>query len=173
MEAIHLGGLASAILGVCCSQGDRGQRTVGAWIASVVMLVAMADTALGVTLVPAVVWFAVLLALAVVPAFALRRDVTARMSPAAAGMVAHRALSLLLMAGMTLLMAGHSPGHEHSGHHSMPLATLVVAGGAMLFAGFTLWLVLRLVRRRRRGSALAIVEVASMGAAVTIMAIAL
>lgn len=135
-EVLHATALVPATIGVCCTIGDRRRAVEVA--AGVLMLVAMADLALGSGLVPAWLWAAAMLGLAVPLA-------VVRSHHAAAGMVLMGLLAALQahhhhVAGMVGGAAGlHAFGH---GLASTALPVWIVFG--------TGWYVVHEERRIRR-----------------------
>jgi hypothetical protein len=178
-DLLHVSALVPATVGVCCTVRDRSR-----WVelaAGLVMLLAMADLALGAGLLSPLVW-AVLLVGGGVGALVQERDLRSWSGLHAAG-------GLFLMADLAMLMAHHAhvasmtgaeptDGHDHA-HTGVPhaheLAHALVGqgllGAALVGTVAYLALTVRLSRSRRGApdAALLGVESGAMGLAVLLM----
>lgn len=175
-ELLHLSALLPAAFGVCCTVGGRRRGRVGfEAVAAVVMLVAMADVALGLGLVAPILWVVGSLALAVAqPLVEPRRHsaptvIEPRRNPHRS---LHTSLGLIVMAGLIALMsAGHTA--SVSGHHGGGgLLPLLVFGGSAVYVGYSTWRAVILFRMSLRDLP-GCLEAASMAASVALMAGAL
>lgn len=171
-EVMHFGALLSAGVGLQCTVGARRDDALR-WIPAAIMLLAMADIALGTALLAPIVWVAVMLGVAVWLA------VRVRLAPANDGasrharvMWLHHACALVVMAGLTGAMgaAATPSGDAHHGASGGILTGLALAG-SLAFVGFTAWVIVRVVRRPQRAM-LATIEAGSMVAMVGAMALA-
>lgn len=153
IEALHLGSMLPATLGACCVAGGADRRSPLAWLGMLAMLAAMADTMLlPRPVVPAIVWAAVLVGLALATAVRgrLARSGGGERPHPAGGMDVHRALQAVLTAGLVVAAAGHHAGaHPSAGGlpgahdgHSLPIAALIAAA-ALVFALASGWLAAR------------------------------
>lgn len=197
-ELLHVAALLPAALGVCCTAGRR--RATPELATAVVMLVVMADLALGIVSVPPVVWTAVLVATALIVASGSRRRgsrthpapddggtrpgraiATVAPTHAARAMTVTTATGALVMAGLASLMTAAGPGRQSgatsavaSGHHSGSLIGGVLPGvvilAAVVYTGVVVWGIVRGVRERR--GRLETAERASMATSVVLMALA-
>lgn len=136
-EALHAWALAPTALGTCCLIAARRRVRVSEIAASVLMLLAMLDTALpGQVLAP--VFWAVLLIVGAIGIAAVRR---VRSRAAASSVPAHSradpalhtTLGLVVMAALLLGMPGHGAtgGHAHTG---MGPTVLIIAAVAYIAA---------------------------------------
>lgn len=138
-ELLHAWALAPAALGTCCLAADRRRVRAPELAASVLMLLAMLDIAVGRLLAP-VYWAALLLAAAMLLAAARRRGRRhADAAPAAAtGMTLHTTLGLVVMAALVLGMGASTSGSggtttlDH--HHGSALGAGAPAGLVLLAA---------------------------------------
>jgi hypothetical protein len=180
-ELLHLSALLPAAFGVCCTVGGRrrGRALLGyEGFAAVVMLVAMADVALGLGLLAPILWVAglTLLALTSVALRSRRSLVPEPVEGRSVGGAAHRSLhtslGLIVMAGLVALMsAGHAasvPSH-HGGGGLLPL---LVLGGSAAYTGYSAWRAATLFRMPHR-DLVGCLEAACMAASVALMAGAL
>ena len=132
---LHLVSLAPAAVGLCCLAADRRRARALELSAAVIMMAAMADTAIGQVVSP-VWWCAVLLLTAIVlgavrgrargsvgmpMAAAPGRAVTAVAGAGGgfggAAMAAHAASGLVVMAALLLAMTGTGGAGAPAGHH--------------------------------------------------------
>lgn len=191
-EMLHLSALLPAAFGVCCTVGGRrrGRLPFGfEGVAAVVMLVAMADVALGLGLLAPILWVVGLVLLALVSPLATRptsliehaaseerirqaqepssvyRD---QMTKARPHRTIHTSLGLIVMAGLVALMsAGHAA--SVSGHHGGGgLLPWLVFGGSAAYVGYSSWRAVTLFRMPFR-DLLGSLEAASMAASVALM----
>ncbi|SFN82468.1 hypothetical protein [Mycetocola miduiensis] len=170
-ELLHVSALLPAAFGACCTVGGRRRGRVRFGfeaLAAVVMLVAMADVALGLSLVAPILWVVGLVALAVVGAAPLDPLAGAKRSQGTHRTL-HTSLGLIVMAGLVALMsAGHvaSVSGHHGGGGMLPA---LVLGGAAIYVGYSAWRAVTLYRMPRR-DLLGCLEAASMAASVALMA---
>ncbi|MBG6238480.1 hypothetical protein IWX78_001452 [Mycetocola sp. CAN_C7] len=168
-ELLHLSALLPAAFGACCTVGGRRRGRVRSGFeasAAVVMLVAMADVAVGLGLVAPILWVVGLVVLAVVsPVIGIRHDRSREVRPHPG---LHTSLGLIVMAGLIALMsAGHVasvPVHHGGGG----LFLLLVFGGSAIYVGYSAWRAVTLYRMPRR-DLLGCLEAASMAASVALM----
>jgi hypothetical protein len=179
IDPLHVGILIPTAIGLCCTVGDRRSRSVALWLPAGVMGLAMFDMALGLGLLPALGWAAVLVLLSL--AGAMRHRLSRAAWPVAgrhaAGMMIHRSGGLILMAVLLLAMetgrAGTSlrrSAHDHGGATGM-LAVLAVTGTIVFIAGTGI-LTSKLLRRNSNRDVLTGVEAGSMGLSVGLMGLA-
>lgn len=181
VEALHLGALLPAAVGVSCTAG--GRRGAGDLLAAIVMLVAMVDVATGAALLTPLTWSAVLVVVAMLSALRLRiarqpaSEAGERTPRRHTGMVLHTSTGLLVMAAMLVAMAGHgahaalgisSQGQHHAGMSGGVFGLILVAAVAAYLA-FTSRLAVITVREHRT---LATVELVSMALSVATMGVA-
>lgn len=157
---LHLLALGPAALSLCCLAADRRARRAGDVVASVVMIVAMADAAV-TGLIPVVCWAVVLLA----AAMALAARARARRADAGGALPVHAATGMIVMAALMLAMAGDggalvAPPHSH---HAPPAPALVAAISAAAYVGASV------VLARRGRSMLDRAQYAGMAASVALM----
>jgi hypothetical protein len=164
-EILHAWALAPATIGTCCLAADRRRVRAPALAASVLMLLAMLDSALGRVVAP-VFWAAILLAGAMGLAAAQRQR--GRRPRVGAGMTLHTAVGMVAM-GALLLAMGHGSAAGSAHEHGMSSATLlsVLLVGAMVSAGASFVAALRGHGRLDRA------QFAAMGASTLVMAMAL
>ncbi|WP_029150927.1 hypothetical protein [Microbacterium indicum] len=142
--ALHLAALLPASVGVCCLAAAPGARARAAEvIASIVMVAAMTDVALGGGVVPAVLWAIALvicsLALAVGARLARRER-----GAAACGTWIHTAVGGLVSAPLILVM-GTATTTTTGHHHGLGAAGLLIPA-----LGYITWSVLLALRRGSR-----------------------
>ncbi|RWZ59278.1 hypothetical protein ELQ92_13545 [Labedella populi] len=145
-ELLHVAALLPATLGVCCTAARR--RATPELVAAIVMLVVMADLALGVVSVPPITWTAVLVATALSVVWSSRRredrspvgrdapgtgrgPAVAAVAPitgrhTARGMSVMTAAGALVMAGLASLMSPAVPG---SADAAVTTASSAAVGG--------------------------------------------
>jgi hypothetical protein len=170
VEVLHLAAVLPATVGLCCAVGDRRGRARSV-VPAAAMLAAMLAMAAGWTVVPALGWAALLVALGVGAAARLRRRRDGGVPPHARHMVLHRALGLVLGAALLLVTgAGHADvagaGHPHAGS-TLLVATLAGSAG---YLAYTAWLVAGSLRRR--SPVVGVVEASAMGLMTALMAVA-
>ncbi|RXZ72723.1 hypothetical protein [Agromyces albus] len=173
VEVLHLTALVPATVGLCCAVGDRpgSARSV---VPAASMLIAMIAMAAGWPVLPPLLWAGVLLVLGVVTAAGIRMRLGTEAPPAhERQMHAHRALGLVLGAGLLLISsaahAGGSSPAAHSGHTAGGLLATAILAGAAGYLAFTVWLVARSVRRRV--ALVGMVEASAMGLMTVLMAL--
>jgi hypothetical protein len=135
-ELLHLGALGAAGLGACCVALDGPRPRVREVLLSLAMVAAMLDAVSGMHLLPAVVWSALTVVLALTLALRQRRSPE---PPAVTRMRVQSALGGIVMAGLMLVMAVPGPGAAaaHGSHASaapVMLVGLVVAAVAIAAA---------------------------------------
>lgn len=182
IEALHVGALLPATVGLCCtaaSPRQRGFSVVAGCAPAGVMTAAMADVALGSRLVPAVLWTVLLVAVAVLPAAQLRRDRMRAGLPVArhaTAMAIHRSLGTLLMGGLMLVMAtpalgagAATPAHHAGGGGGVEW---MLGASSIAFVALSAWLLGR-VQRAPHPARIVALEVVSMSLSVGTTAVAL
>lgn len=182
IEALHVGALVPATVGLCCtaaSPRQRGLPAVAGWGSAAVMTSAMADAALGSPLVPAGLWTVLLVIAAVLPAVQLRRDRERGRRPVtkhAPLMAVHRSLGTLVMGGLMLVMATPALGSRVAGasHHGAGGGGLewMLGAASIAFVALSAWLLGPVLRAPRPGR-LVVLEIVSMTLSVGITAAAL
>lgn len=131
-EILHAWALAPAAIGTCCLAADRRRVRAPELAASVLMLIAMLDAAVG-RLVAPVLWGALLIAAAM--GLAGLRSVRRADRPRPAigrAMTVHTTVGLIVMAALLLTMAAgpaSSPTHAH-GMSAGALSIIVLLGVA-------------------------------------------
>jgi hypothetical protein len=169
-ELLHLSALLPAAFGVCCTVGGRrrGRLLFGfEGVAALVMLVAMADVALGFGLVTPILWVAGLVVLALVAPLTGRPTPLSESAAPVAHRSLHLSLGLIVMAGLVALMsAGHAASFP--GHHGGGLLPVLVLGGSAVYVGYSTWRAVTLFRMPFR-DLLASLEAVSMAASVALM----
>lgn len=157
----HLMALAPAAIGLCCLAADRRRARIGELAASVLMMLAMVDAAVG-RVVPVVWWVVVLLAGAMALAAAHGRPRSGhRAGSVGAGgatMAVHAAGGMIVMAALLLAMAGGIvPGagagagaHVHGGVGGGSFGMGVAAFGAILAGVYVVASVVVIARSRSR-----------------------
>lgn len=145
-ELLHVFALASALVGAGSLLLIRRGVGLPELAAAALMFVGMAD-AMTLSLVPPVVWFAVMLPAALALAARCRSRRNAGAGAGSATLPAHLALDLLSTAALILLMTTMTPptaeaatlSHAHGGGAMMPQMMGIVLGlGAILLAGVAL-----------------------------------
>lgn len=147
--SLHLLSLVPAAFGLCCLAADRRRARALEFVAAVIMMAAMADTAFG-RLVPPVWWSAVLLATALILAVLRGRARSPRAMPlpgggaqgpgsltgsaAAAMMGVHTGSGLIVMATLLLAMVGNGAAVAGGHHHGSSIAGLPAVGVTLTFA---------------------------------------
>lgn len=184
IEALHVGALLPATVGLCCtaaSPRQRGFSAVAGWAPAGVMTAAMADAALGSRLVPAVLWTVLLVVVAVLPAAQLRRDRMRADLPVArhaTAMAIHRSLGTLLMGGLMLVMAtpalgaGAATSAHHAGGGGGGGVEWMLGASSIAFVALSAWLLGR-VQRAPHPARIVALEVVSMSLSVGTTAVAL
>jgi len=174
-ELLHAAAIVPATVGACCTIGARRSRRALAAASAALMALAMVDMAFGFALIPALAWSAILLALALGSAIALRFT-GARRDSHAPSMALHGAIGLMVMAALIVPMsagggitAAQSGGHSHGGDLLMPLVLAAVTG----YSAYTAWVVARVLRQNPGTSALPVTEALCMGLSAVVMAVAL
>ena len=172
VEVLHLAAVLPATVGLCCAVGDRRGRARSV-VPAAAMLLAMLAMASGWPVVPPLAWTALLLALGVGSAARLRTRAADHADQHARHMQLHRALGLVLGAGLLVVVGmggdhGESIAMGHAGHSggSLPIAMLAGAAGHL---AFTAWLVARSLRHR--SPVVGAVEASAMGLMTMMMAI--
>ncbi|WP_336631089.1 MULTISPECIES: hypothetical protein [unclassified Microbacterium] len=158
----HLMALAPAAIGLCCLAADRRRARIGELAASVLMMLAMVDAAVG-RVVPVVWWVVVLLAGAMALAAAHGRPRSGpRAGSAGAGgttMAVHAAGGMIVMAVLLLAMAGGivsgadagaGGGHVHGGAGGGGAGMGVAAFGAILAGVYVVASLIVIARARSR-----------------------
>lgn len=152
-EVLHVVALAAALVGA----GSLGlmRRTIGRaeLAAGALMVVGMTD-AMTVTVLPPIVWFAVMLPAALALAVRCRSPRAGRAGAGASLLTGHLALGLVSTAALILLMTTMGPGgetvtdahgHGHGGGADMPQLMAGVLGlgavvlGAVALRGERAW----------------------------------
>ncbi len=196
IDTLGFAALIPASAGACCTVGALHPGRAVDMVAAVVMVAAMADGVFAPPLLPGVLWFVVLALLAVAVAAAhrlqsgVKTHVGSEPSSSAAGTDLrpledrknrsfhtrlgglHAALGLLLMAAMAL-HAPSSTAMGMAGHHASSVSSLQLMTAALTLGYLTLTARIVHVALRRRAPLLPAVEALTMGAAVTIAAIAM
>ncbi|WP_396645033.1 hypothetical protein [Microbacterium sp.] len=161
-EALHLWAVAPAAIGTCCLAADRARVRPPEVVASVLMLLAMLDTALSGLLAP--VYWAALLILAALVLAMVRRPRRRRAPRVPVAMTLHTALGLVVMAALSLVMTAHAPAAGHA--HGIALAPVLLVGSGA-YAVVSAALIRRMRARVDR------LQISAMGASVVLMAAAL
>lgn len=142
---LHLGALASAVIGVAALAGMRRDAGRPEVAAAVLMLAGMTD-AMTVSLVPPVVWFAVLVVTGLALAAGRRLRPVATTRPRAM-LPTHLALGGISTAALILFMPAMPsstppsllPAHGHAASSTMPqLVSAVLALGTLALAAAAL-----------------------------------
>ncbi|WP_085488051.1 hypothetical protein [Agreia pratensis] len=187
IEIMHGGMLVPASVSVCCAVGaPRAQRVQGV-IVGVAMLLAMADGIAASPVLPAIVWAALLVLLAIstsaISSVGQRRHPVAGVTK----MTTHRALALILtasliVAGCTGPTASTAAGAHHHGVGGEAFA-LVLVVATTLYVGYSAVAIWRGVRARNRARdyrshdrqrhrlSLGAIDIAAMAASTSVMAI--
>ncbi|SKB00154.1 hypothetical protein SAMN06295879_2943 [Agreia bicolorata] len=187
---MHGGMLVPASVSVCCAVGaPRAQRVQGL-IVGVAMLLAMADGLAASPMLPALVWAALLVLLAISTSAISSVSQRHNPLPGVTTVTTHRALALILTAsllvagsaGPTRSTASIAVGAHHHGVGGEPFA-LVLVVATTLYVGYSavaIWLGVRSRSnarsnradgRQRRRLSLGIVDIAAMAASTSVMAI--
>jgi hypothetical protein len=182
IEALHVGALLPATVGLCCTAASPRQRGLSAaanWTPAVVMTAAMADVALGSRLIPVVLWTVLLVAASVMPAVQLRRDdgrAGRSVARHATEMAVHRSLGTLLMGGLMLVMAtpASGAGVASAAHHAGGGGGVewMLGAASIAFVALSAWLLGRVLRAPQPARIVAL-EVVSMSLSVGTTAVAL
>ncbi|MGA1827713.1 hypothetical protein [Microbacterium sp.] len=167
-EILHAWALAPAAIGTCCLAADRRRVRAPELAASLLMLLAMLDSALGRMVAP-VLWAALLLLGAMGLAAAGRRR--GRASGVGNAMTLHSAIGMIAMAGLLLPMAHQAGGTTASTAHAhgMSSATLIVA----LLAGSAVYAAGSVAAALRAHSWLDRAQYMAMGTSTLVMGVAL
>ncbi|QWT22975.1 hypothetical protein KPL76_09300 [Subtercola sp. PAMC28395] len=194
LELAHFSAVVPATVAACCVAGTPHRRVANS-IPAALMVLSMLDMATGCRMLPAVVWAALLLLAAVIPA------ILVRLHGGPTGyrvMALHRSIGLVVMAALTLVgsvgmgsgiravenTSTGSAGHEMAGMTAAPgpsgVADLIAASlslpslvvlAALVFAALTGAL---LVLRRKRtgpGHRRTQLETLGMGLSIAVMAL--
>jgi hypothetical protein len=190
IEIMHGGMLVPASVSVCCAVGaPRAQRMQGV-IVGVAMLLAMADGVAASPVLPAIVWAALLLLLAVSTSAISSVSQRHNPVPGVTAMTTHRALALILTA--SLIVAGSTgpiastasvaAGAHHHGAGGETFALMLVVA-TTLYVGYSAVAIWRGVRARNRARdyrshdrqrhrlSLGAIDIAAMAASTSVMAI--
>jgi hypothetical protein len=171
VEVLHLAAVLPATVGLCCAVGDRRGRARSVAPATA-MFLAMLAMAVGWPGLPPLGWAAVLLVLGVAGAVGLRVSAEAPAAAHVRHMRLHRAIGLVVAAGLLLVSsAGHAAtsGPGHPGHVVAGSPLVVTMAGAAGYLVFTVWLVARSVRRS--APIVGVVETSAMGLMTALMAV--
>ncbi len=139
IEILHGGMLVPTTVSLCCAFGAaRRDRVIGV-VVGLAMLLAMADIAVRSEVLPAVVWGAILLLLALVVSAHASVQHRARPTAGTLVMAAHRGLGLVLMAA-ALVLTGPGGGTVATAAHTHaatgPMLAVVLGGSTLAYAGF-------------------------------------
>lgn len=174
MEALQLGCVGLAAVGVCCTAAAKSRKTVGMAV-SVLMLLAMLDTALQLIPIPGAGW-ALLLTGSALGAVLHQSRAANRVHPssvdrkAAAERAVHRGVGTILMSALLICMGAHGAGPSgagHPGHHGTDILVVVIVMIVVLYSASSAWI--SLGARDRGHSRLHRLETAAMGASVLAM----
>jgi len=178
VEVLHLAAVLPATVGLCCAVGDRRGRARSVAPAAA-MLLAMLAMAVGWPVVPPLSWAGLLVALGVGAAAGLRHGPAGdaagdgdAVASHARHMQLHRALGLVLGAGLLVVSAAAHAGpaaSAHAGHAALSSPAVAVLAGAAGYLVFTAWLVVRSLRRR--SPVVGVVEASAMGLMTAMMAV--
>lgn len=178
VEVLHLAAVLPATVGLCCAVGDRRGRARSV-VPAAAMLTAMLAMAAGWPIVPPLAWAALLVVLGVAAAAGLRRGRRAGAEPHVLEMQVHRALGLVLGAGLLVVSAvahggpADSAHGVHAAHATIASPVPAILAGTVGYLGYTAWIVARAwSERRRRATILGALEASAMGLMTAVMAIA-
>ncbi|KJL29383.1 hypothetical protein [Microbacterium oxydans] len=139
-DVLHLGTLLLAAVGVCALAGSPSRSAAPELLAALLMLFGMADT-MTLSLLPPVVWFALMLVAALALAAVRRASTTSSAPSGPAPLSAHLALGLVATGVLVLLMPTMGPtplvaagSHAHAAAAALPqlLSAAVCAGTVVL-----------------------------------------
>lgn len=167
-EILHAWALAPAAIGTCCLAADRRRVRAPELAASLLMLLAMLDSALERIIAP-VFWAALLLLGAM--GLAASGRLRGRATRPAAGMTLHSAIGMVAMAGLLLAM-GHAGAETSAASvhaHGVSGTTLTVA----LLAASLVYALGSVLAALRAHGGLDRAQYAAMGASTVVMGIAL
>lgn len=164
VTALHLGALGVGAFGACCAVAAPRMLRLRELVLSILMLVAMADAALGIGMLASVFWCALLAAAAVALMAGVRRA-----SAVHRAALAHSAVGAIVMALLMLAMGSHPAeagvdgGHAHGGAPASLVVPAVAAGVVYALVSFVAPAHARPIAR---------VQQASMGLSTLLMAAA-
>lgn len=169
MESLHLGCVGLAAAGACCTAAAKPRAITIELFGALLMLVAMADTAARLNLLPAPGWALALILTALVTAIFRSPARSGMQQSSHNAMTVHRNIGAILMAALLVQIDVHhgtAGAGGHAGHKGEDLLSPFLALGALSYTFASLWLTVRGANIPRNSR----VECALMGLSVLLMA---